>query len=427
MCYLCLRPLTWNYPNRERSFTRTSCWTDLPEGLQAAARRIKFRKPAAFLFNQIIFPSAAALGRVENTLPIRGSLPQQNLVTFLWFRRPILEMKRANSPRIRANPGYWIGAGLQASAHIQLQHDGRFRIFRQDFHRALAVNRRELQPVIVISGFQSGSFQLIGSGIQRIGHRLPAIQAGLRFRRSHDYVFAAQNQVEVARFADFLRTEIRTVVVRREASNTEIVQKLPHLIGLRFRPLEIGRIEFNALVSHFRDGANRALGVFFEFLAHRIEFQSGGDRFRRASRKRPRQHRRKSNKRPPRKRVWGHKRILMPSRILTKTQSACDISFTASRPGTRLRTITYRTGMKTRISVIAAIIPPKTVAPTEMRPARPAPCASTSGTTPRMNASEVPSPRLHVPGRLRPQAANVAPGRRQSDPGLSPGTPRGRA
>src|SRR5216684_987397 len=34
--------------------------------------------------------------------------------------------------------------------------------------------------------------------------------------------------------------------------------------------------------------------------------------------------------------------------------------------------------------------------------------------------------RLRVPGRLRPQAANVAPGRRQSDPGPSPGTLRGR-
>jgi hypothetical protein len=97
-----------------------------------------------------------------------------------------------------------------------------------------------------------------------------------------------------------------------------------------------------------------------------------------------------------------------------------------SRPGTMLLTITYSTGMKTRFSVVAAIIPPKTVVPTEMRPARPAPCASTNGTTPRINAREVLSPRLRVPGRLRPQAANVAPGRKQSDPGPSPGTLRGR-
>jgi len=60
----------------ELTLTRALGWTDLPEGLQAAARGIKFRKAAAFLLNQIIFHSAAALGRVENTLPIRGAFPE---------------------------------------------------------------------------------------------------------------------------------------------------------------------------------------------------------------------------------------------------------------------------------------------------------------------------------------------------------------
>src|SRR6266403_559741 len=40
------------------------------------------------------------------------------------------------------------------------------------------------------------------------------------------------------------------------------------------------------------------------------------------------------------------------------------------RPGTIPLTITYSTGMKIRFSVVAAIMPPKTVVPTEMRPAR---------------------------------------------------------
>src|SRR5229473_189271 len=43
----------------------------------------------------------------------------------------------------------------------------------------------------------------------------------------------------------------------------------------------------------------------------------------------------------------------------------------ASRPGMMLRTITYRIGMNTKFSVVAAIIPPKTVVPTETLPARP--------------------------------------------------------
>src|SRR5947208_15946950 len=107
----------------------------------------------------------------------------------------------------------------------------------------------------------------------------------------------------------------------------------------------------------------------------------------------------------------------MPSRILTKTQSPCDTAFAASRPGTMLRTMTYNTGIKTRFSVVAAIVPPKTVVPTEMRPARPAPCASANGTTTRINASEVLSPGLDVPGPLPAQAASVPPGNSQGDGG----------
>src|SRR5437762_9209161 len=79
---------------------RTSGWTHLSERLQAAARRIKFGEPAAFLFDQVIFISAAAFGRLENIFPLGGAFPEQNFVTFLRFRRPVLQMERANSPRI---------------------------------------------------------------------------------------------------------------------------------------------------------------------------------------------------------------------------------------------------------------------------------------------------------------------------------------
>src|SRR5260221_10939919 len=50
-------------------------------------------------------------------------------------------------------------------------------------------------------------------------------------------------------------------------------------------------------------------------------------------------------------------------------------------PGTMVRTVAYNSGIKIRFKVVAAIIPPNTVVPTEMRPAFPAPVASTSGTT----------------------------------------------
>ncbi len=45
--------------------------------------------------------------------------------------------------------------------------------------------------------------------------------------------------------------------------------------------------------------------------------------------------------------------------------------------------------MNRRFRVVAAIMPPKTVVPTDWRLTRPAPRASTNGRTPRMNASEV--------------------------------------
>src|SRR6202795_1486165 len=119
--------------------------------------------------------------------------------------------------------------------------------------------------------------------VQRVGDRLPAIQAGFWIRRSHAYVFAPQNQIHVASPADVLRAQVGTVVVRREAPDSEIVEKLSHLLGLTLGPLEVGRIEFDTLVFHLRDGAPRALQIFFTFVADRKESQAGRNRFRRAS------------------------------------------------------------------------------------------------------------------------------------------------
>src|ERR1700752_2980065 len=60
-------------------------------------------------------------------------------------------------------------------------------------------------------------------------------------------------------------------------------------------------------------------------------------------------------------------------------------------------------GINKRFSVVAAIMPPNTVVPTETRPAAPAPVATISGTTPRINASEV----IRI-GRSRIRAASIA-------------------
>jgi hypothetical protein len=59
--------------------------------------------------------------------------------------------------------------------------------------------------------------------------------------------------------------------------------------------------------------------------------------------------------------------------------------------------------MKNRFSTVEAIMPPKTVVPTECRPACRAPVASTSGSTPRMKANDV----IRI-GRRRMRAASTA-------------------
>src|SRR5580658_10418931 len=73
------------------------------------------------------------------------------------------------------------------------------------------------------------------------------------------------------------------------------------------------------------------------------------------------------------------------------TQSAGSLTASACilRLGTKLFTSTYKTGINSRFKLVAAIIPPNTVVPTETRPATPAPCATTNGTTPKINASDV--------------------------------------
>ena len=59
--------------------------------------------------------------------------------------------------------------------------------------------------------------------------------------------------------------------------------------------------------------------------------------------------------------------------------------------------------MNARLRNVAAAMPPATAVPTECRASRPAPLATTSGMTPRMNASDV----MRI-GRSRIRAASTA-------------------
>src|SRR6266404_1717662 len=119
---------------------------------------------------------------------------------------------------IRANPRHRVRARLQAGAHVQLQHDGRLGIPGKDFDGALIFDGSKFALMIVIAGFQAGGFELIGGKIQRIRHGFPAVQTRFRVRRGHHYILAAENQVHVAGPADFFFTQVRTVIVCREAA-----------------------------------------------------------------------------------------------------------------------------------------------------------------------------------------------------------------
>ena len=87
-------------------------------------------------------------------------------------------MQRVNATGIGANPSDGIGTGLQACADIELKHDGRLRVFRENLHRPLALKRSELWLMVVVAGVQVGFFQLLVSKIQRIGDDFPAVESG---------------------------------------------------------------------------------------------------------------------------------------------------------------------------------------------------------------------------------------------------------
>src|SRR5579859_1827855 len=98
------------------------------ECVQATPRRLHLWEPASFLFDEIILNAANALRSLEDSLPIRLSLPEQNLVALIGIRRPVFTMDGPNASRVGSDPGHRIGSPLDACAHIELQHHGRLRV-----------------------------------------------------------------------------------------------------------------------------------------------------------------------------------------------------------------------------------------------------------------------------------------------------------
>ncbi len=57
--------------------------------------------------------------------------------------------------------------------------------------------------------------------------------------------------------------EVRAAVVGGKTTDAEIIQKLLHVLGLSFGPVEIGSVEFDDLVAHLCHGAHGAGGIVF--------------------------------------------------------------------------------------------------------------------------------------------------------------------
>ncbi len=116
------------------------------------------------------------------------------------------------------DPGDGIGAGFEASANVELQHHGGFRLPGENLNRPGAVDDSELGLVVVIADLEASGLELFCSGVQEIGDGGPAIWLGLGIGIGHDDVLASENQVQVAGALDVLRIEIGLFVVRRETA-----------------------------------------------------------------------------------------------------------------------------------------------------------------------------------------------------------------
>src|SRR5216684_8379038 len=115
--------------------------------------------------------------------------------------------------------------------------------------------------MVVIAGLQTRSFQPLGSKVQTVGDRHPAASFRCWLRAGHDHVLASQNQIQIAGAIDFVRAEKLAFVVRRITAETKLVHPLLHLLGLIFGPLEIRRVELNALVTHLSYGSYRSFRI----------------------------------------------------------------------------------------------------------------------------------------------------------------------
>ena len=142
---------------------------------------------------------------------------------------------------------------------------------------------------------------MFGGGVERARERFPAVETGGDLGGSDDHVLAAEDEVLVAGARDVLLVQVFGVVVRGVAANTEVVEELAHVFGLRLGPVKIGRIKFHALVAHLGDGLHGSFEILLQGVANGIEFEADGNGVSRGAAQGHRKHGRHSEKGAARK------------------------------------------------------------------------------------------------------------------------------
>jgi hypothetical protein len=167
-----------------------------------------------------------------------------------------------------------VDAGCETPADVELQRERLRRSGGENLDGPLSLDRRPIRLVIVVPGKHAERLKRGAGSGQLIRETLPSLDARDPRRARHDDVPAADDLVELDGLRQACGREIGRTVVRGMAPDAEVVQQLPHVLGVLGRPAVVGRVELDDLIAHLRHGANGTHEVFRQRAANRVELDA---------------------------------------------------------------------------------------------------------------------------------------------------------
>ena len=142
----------------------------------------------------------------------------------------------------------------------------------------LAVQRRPLGLVVVETAGQPVRLELLDGGGELAGEFFPVFgplrSTGLGGEHKQP---GTDDLVEFNRLGHRIaRRERLDVVMRRIAAQAEIVHQAADFLGIRHRPVIIGRIKLHHFIADLGDRAERVRQVACQFSPYRIKFKADG-------------------------------------------------------------------------------------------------------------------------------------------------------